>query len=178
MLIENLTKRERYIALAAISIALTALIYNFVIEPIAKRWIHLNDEIESRISIFRKDSKLLSMYKTLEADYTKFSKYAKSTKREEEELAAILTEIETISRNNSCLIASIKPLGTRKLPSYKEILIDATIEADIKQFSKFLYDIETSKNMILKVRRFTISSKSGQMDTLRGTFLISKILVD
>lgn len=178
MFIRNLSTRERYIALATFLIILVALTYNFIIEPVSRRWVHLDNEIASKINTLKKDSKLLSMYKTLESDYAKVSQYVKSQKREEEELTAILTEIETVSRNSSCLIVSIKPIGTKNFPSYKEVLIDATAEANINQFSKFLYEMENSKNMILKVKRFTLSSKSGQQDTLRGAFLISKILID
>ena len=118
------------------------------------------------------------MEKLLEEDYAKLSGYAKSAKRQEETIADILAYVETVSRDDSCLIINIKPLGIKEAGTYKTALIDVTAEANMSQFSKFLYDIENSPQYLLRVKRFTISSKSSQTGTLRGTFLISKLLLD
>jgi len=76
------------------------------------------------------------------------------------------------------LIISVKPIGSKKTGSYKEILIDVTAEATMAQFSKFLYDMETPKEMVLTVKRFVITPKSGQPNVLKGSFLISRLSVD
>jgi Tfp pilus assembly protein PilO len=101
----------------------------------------------------------------------------KSAKSEEESTAEIMTYIEDVSRKDSCLVVSIKPVGAKNLGSYKEILIDVNAEGSMDQFSKFLYDIENSADMILEVKRFTLNSKSSA-GTLKGTFLISKIIIE
>ena len=178
MLIKNLTKREKMIASATLAVGILAFAYAVVIEPACGRWGRLSNETASAEGVLKKDMKILSMNKVLEADYAKLSKYAKSAKKAEESMADILTYIEAVSRDDSCLIINIKPLGVKEMGSHKAALIDVTAEADMSQFSKFLYDIENSPQYLLRVRRFTISSKSGQTGTLRGTFLISKILLD
>lgn len=178
MFIKTLSGREKYLALATILIAFGAMIYNIVIGPISKRWAELNSEIASKVSILKKDLKLLSAYKAQESDYKEFSRYLKTAGKEEEELARVLNEIETASRDSACILVSVKPQGTKDLASYKELLIDVTQEGDMSRFSKFLFNIENSKSIMLKIKRFTMSSKSSEANTLRGTFLISKILID
>ena len=175
---KNLNKREKKLAGAVLLIILSALLYKFIVEPLSGRWAKLNDEISSKTNILRKDAGILSKYKALEAKYAGLSGYIRSGKGEKGDAADILKYIENVSRNDSCYIVSIKPIGTRNLPSYKEILIDVTAEADMAQFSKFLYDIEDPKDAILRVKQFNISSKPGQSGVLKGTFLISKIIIE
>ena len=178
MLFKNLNKREKNLAVATLLIVSSALLYKFIIDPLFSGWINLNDEIESKINILKKDSNVLSRYKIMEAEYAELSKYVKSAKGEKADAADILNYIENVSRNDSCRIVNIKPIGTRNLSSYKEVLIDITAEATMEQFSKFLYDIENPEDMMLRVKQFNINSRSGQAGILKGTFLVSKILMD
>ncbi|MDD5423054.1 MAG: hypothetical protein PHT32_06520, partial [Candidatus Omnitrophica bacterium] len=156
MFIKNLSKREKTIAAFAVSMILAAVIYSFLVDPILSRWRTADDDIKSGAVMLEKDMKMLAAYKDIEADYRKYSKYVKSAKSEDESVAEVLTHIETISRNDSCLIVNIKPVGARNVGSYREVLVDVTAEATMENFSKFLYDIENSPNMILGVRRFTL----------------------
>lgn len=178
MFIKNMSKRERHIALATISFIAIAILYNFIIDPIAKRWQSLNSEMASKTVELRKDLAILSERKSLETNYSKFAKYIRSDKGEEESVADILSYLENLSRNDSCLVINIKPIGTKDLGSYKELLIDLSSEGSIQQFTKFLYDVENTKNMILKVRHFILTSKAGQEGILKGSFLIGKIIVE
>ena len=178
MFIKNLSKRERNIAFATIAVFAAALFYNFIVDPVAKEWQSLNLQISSKTETLKKDLKMLSMEKELDSNYSKFSKYIRSAKNQDEEVADLLAYLESVSRSDSCLITNIKPIGVKEYAAYKEVLIDITAEADASRFSKFLYDIENSKNMILKVRRLTLTSTMGQAGILRGSFLIGKIIVE
>ena len=178
MFIKNMSKRERYIALAAVSFVGIAIFYTFVIEPIAVQWQALNRDMEAKTSILRKDLGLLSSKSSLEANYSKFAKYVKPDKNDEEAAAGLLSYLENLSRGDSCLVINVKPIGTKDLGTYKELLIDLSSEGSLQQFTKFLYDVENTKNMILKIRHFVLTSKSGQEGALKGAFLISKIIIE
>lgn len=177
MLLKNLSKRERYIALATLSFLALAIVYNFILEPAVSRWRGLDDEMRSRLAVLKKDATIAANYTPIAAEYEKTVKQIKTGKSVEEETTDVLTQIETVSRSNSCLIVNIKPVGTKNLGSHRELLVEIAAEADIDRFSKFLYDIESSKGMMLKVRRATLSAKTGQPGTLRGNFIIGKILL-
>ena len=178
ILIKNMNKRERYIALTALLFIAAAIGYNFIVEPIARQWGTLNREISSKTVTLKRDLALLLVDKTLEENYSKFSRYVRSDKSEEEAVAEFLSYIENLSRNDSCLIVNMKPIGTRDTGAYKEILVDLSSEGSVSQFTKFLYDVENTKNMILKVKHFVLTSKAGQEGALRGTFLISKVIIE
>ena len=178
MFIKNMSKRERYIALAAVSFIAAAIFYNFIIDPFARKWLELNNEMETKAAALKKDIGMLSAREALETKYSKFSKYVRSGKSEEETIAEALTYMENLSRGDSCLILNIKPIGTKDMGPYKELLIDMSAEGTVSQFTKFMYDIENAQSMILKIRHFALTSKAGQEGVLKGTFLISKIIIE
>ena len=176
--LKNMSKRERYIAIATLSFVAIAIIYSFVFYPIAGQWQALNNEAVSKSSALKRDLNMLAARQVLESSYSKFSKYVKSEKSEEEAAADVLSYLEGISRGDSCLVINIKPIGTKDFGPYKELLIDLSSEGSVSQFTKFLYDVENTKNAILKIRHFVLTSKAGQEGTLKGSFLISKIIIE
>ncbi|MFA6321271.1 MAG: hypothetical protein WCY36_05375 [Candidatus Omnitrophota bacterium] len=178
MLIKNMNKREQTIAIITISFVLVAMLYSFVLEPVFRGWRALNNQMKSKALVLKKDLAMLSSRKILEAKYEKFSKYVISDKSEEEAISEVLSYLENLSRTDSCILQNIKPVGTKDYGTYKELLIELTSEGSIKQFTKFLYDIENTKNMILKVRHFVLTSKAGQDGALKGSFLISKVILE
>lgn len=172
-----MSKRERHIALAAFSFIAAAVVYNFILDPVIHQWQTLGNEASSKKITLKSDLKMAREAKALEANYEKFSKYVRSAESEDETMAQTLSFLEDLSRSDSCTVLNIKPVGTKDFGSYKEILIDLSSEADASRFTKFLYDVENAKEMILKVRHFLLTAKSGQEGTLRGSFLISKTIV-
>lgn len=178
VLLNNFSQRERYLALGTMSLIAIAVVYAFLIIPLYAGWTGLNNRVRSKIGALEKGYRILASQKMLESEYSKLSKYAKSGGSEETAVADTLAYIENISRNDSCFVANIKPIGITNEPSYKEILIDVTVEAPIAQFSKFIYDIENPRDVLVNIKRFTLSAKSGQAGNLKGTFLVSKILLE
>ena len=178
MLINNFSKRERFLAVATLAVAFIAVLYFLIIEPISSRRKNINNQIQSKINMLEKDSAILSNQKALTAEYAKLAKYAKPSGSVDQAVADTLSYIESVSKSDSCVIINIKPVGVTEAETHKEILIDVSAEAGIEQFSKFLYDIENPREMLINVKRFTIASRSSQANALKGTFLISKILLD
>lgn len=177
-ILKNMSKRESSIAYATVLIVIVSALYVLILEPIAREWQALNFEMRSKAATLKKDLAILAERKALESDYSKFSKYVKSEKNEEETAAEILSYLEDLSRSDSCLILNIKPVGIKDHGKYKEIMVDLSSEGSLSQFTKFLYDIENTKSAILKVRHFVLTSKAGQEGALRGSFIISKIIIE
>jgi len=178
MFINNFNKRERYLALATLSIVSIALVYLFIVDPIAMRLRDLNSQILSKVNILEKDSKLAANQKTIESEYAKLSKEGRPSKGNDQEVAQTLTFIEGVSKNDACFIVNIKPIEIKDAASHKEILIDVTVEGNMAQLSKFLYDIENPRENLIDIKRFSVSSKYGQTGILKSTLLISKSLLD
>jgi Tfp pilus assembly protein PilO len=155
-----------------------AVLYNIVLEPLVANWKMLNIKVTAKASELKKNLRLVKMYEFIEAEYAKYSEFIEAGKNEEEELASVLAEIESVSKKTSCRIRNVKPRATRKLGNYREISFTVTAVGGIDKLSQFLYGIELSKKL-LRVRHFAITPKSGSRSAgeLRATFLITKIIV-
>lgn len=171
----NISKREKTLLFISVGVAAAAVFYNVIVEPLVIKWKTVNGQIEAKIILLSKNKGLLSRYKTLEEEYINYPVLLKSGRNEEEELAGALGEIEGISKKTACFIINIKPKASKKFGNYKEISFDVTTEGSIDEISRFMYEIETSEK-ILRIRQFTITSKSGTSKNLKASFLISKIM--
>ena len=99
MFIQNLSKREKIILSICVILAAIAITYNLIIEPFIMRWRTLNDQIESKIALLIKNTRLLKMRKPLETEYVKYHGVMEISEDEEKELAKALGEIENVSTN-------------------------------------------------------------------------------
>ncbi|MBI3601493.1 MAG: hypothetical protein HY209_01155 [Candidatus Omnitrophica bacterium] len=157
-------------------LALVAVVYGFLIEPLVGRWQSLESEIVSQKDILKKDLRILEKRKIIEAAYVDIVKEAQS--REPQGAVDIMTSVETLSRNDSCLLVNIKPLGIQKRGSWQEVSIEITAEANAQQFSKFLYDLESSKTGMLRIKHFSLNPESAKPGILKGVFILNRILLD
>ncbi|MCQ9207479.1 MAG: type 4a pilus biogenesis protein PilO [Omnitrophica bacterium] len=175
MIGQNLAKREKLLVAVCIILGASAIGYNMVVGPIAAGWKARNNEIQARINLLNKNTKLLGMSDRLRAEYLKYRDYIELGQSEQEELRAALEEIENLSKKTSCRIANIKPRAARKIGNYKEISFVIISEGNIEALSRFLHAIEGSKKL-LRVKHFSITPKSTSSGNLKATFLISKII--
>ena len=178
MLINNLSKREKIAVFGCVLLVGAAVFYNFGVEPFVGYWGVLHSEARAKKEAFRKDVRILASRHALQKTYLKYSKYLNSKKDEGEAIAEVLEYLETVSQKDSCFITNIKPAGIKDLGTHKEILIDISSEASVHSFLNFLYHVENASDMLLKVKRFTLSAKSGQPGTLKGSFLIGKVSIN
>ena len=176
MFLRDLSKREKIIMFVTAALIVAALTYNLAIEPLVERWRTLDAQIAAKVTVLMKNKLLLQKYKSLESEYTKYPALLDEGISEGGDLAITLREIENISKKSSCHIANVKPQTSKKLGKYKEISFDLSVEGGIEEITRFLYEVETSKNC-LRVRRFSITPKSGDPTKLKGTLLVSKLSV-
>ena len=174
--IRNLSGKERTLVYIAMMLGAVAVIYNMAISPIITHRRALGQEVRAKTTVLKRNVKLLGMYKPLEEKYIKYDDLIEISASEEEELSEALSVIENLSKKDSCYIANIKPLAAKKVGNYKEISFDVTVEGNIDNFARFLYDLETSREN-LRVRHFTITPISGVSADLRIALRVSKIII-
>lgn len=177
MILKNFKPREKIIAIATAAVAGGALIYNFAVEPMLASRRTETSEVESRAGAFNKSRKIFEDYGRIESEYKELTRFATAEKGEDDAVAAMLTYIEDIARRDSCFIVNVKPAGSKTFARSKEIMVDVTAEGDIEQFSKFIYDLEHPRIMMMKIKRFSLASKGAASGGLRGSFIISKTLL-
>lgn len=168
------TRRDKLMIIFGTGFLALALIYFLAVDPALERWVNLNRQIKTKQSTLAKNFKILSEQEIVRTEYLRLSKFAKSSSVKDEDVTASLDELEHIARENSVTIASIKPQGNREFGLSREIILDVSLEAPIKELSRFIYSLENT-NRLLRVRKLTISSSSSNV--LKCSVLLSKFLM-
>jgi hypothetical protein len=176
MRLSDLSKRERMILSAAAVLVAVAVAYSLAVEPVMRAAGRLDREIARARGALEKDMRLLSVYKASGRPGAAATGVARSGKTVESETASILERIEDMSKSSACPITSVKPLGARAVGSYKDVSVEVTVEGDIGQIARFVYESEHSADMPMRIKRFSISAKSQAGGSLRGSFVLTRFI--
>ena len=173
----NIKKREKLLAVATISVALIAVIYNFIIEPVIGRWNTIDKKITDKEIILEKYSRILRDKNTIEKLRAKYAKYFETNKlTPEEESAAALSVIEKIARQTNVKITNIKPLSSKSYGSYNKFTFRIATEAKLDELTKFIYDLQSS-DQLLKVDRMVLQAKESEASVIKAMLNVTKISV-
>jgi ribosomal protein S10 len=176
MIFSNLSQREKRLFYLTAGLIASLFIYRFVINPIVVNWMGLDKRIGAGGLKLEKSQKILNLKGRIQRDYERYASSVKMSGSEEEEMAKFLTEIESLARSSSVHISGIKPLPIKKVDFYKKYVVELEAEGDIKQVSKFIYDIQNSQQL-LKIDKFSLGTKGAGTNLLKCNILVSKVLI-
>jgi len=176
-MLENITKRERIMGAVTIGVALTALLYNFAVEPLLRQWKALDGRIKEKEIAFTKYMRIVRDKDIIEKLYSDYAPYVEDKKSSaEEENAAALDRIEKLARGANVRITNIKPLKIKNFGDYDKYSFRVATESGIEELSKMIYDLQSSPRL-LKVDRMVLRAKDREPDVIRAMLQISKISV-
>ncbi len=173
MILSKFTKRERRLTVITVVIVLSTVSYVFIIEPLMRAWSELSNEIRTSEVKLEKSFRLLNQQDRLKAEYEMYAPHIKKISSDEEEIASMLKVVEEIARNDSIHITNIRPQPLVDRGFYKEIAFELIAEANIKQLCKFMYDLQSSGNL-LRTKRLTLSAASSKKEELKAVMEIAK----
>lgn len=176
MMLPHLSKREKVIFYLSLTTASIFLIYNFVLEPLHKKIQELNQKIEAKKIKLEKNLLVLNKKEKIEERYNKYFKNLQLKGTDEEEVAIFLAEIEKLAQKNAVHITDMKPRAPKAVDFYKRFTVDLEAEADIKQITQFIYQVQNTAQL-LRVDRLRLETKSSQSQSLKSYLVISKILI-
>jgi len=168
MIYSNLSKREKHILIITIFIILSALAYNFVLEPIFKKWNALNNEIAVERTKIVKSLRLLNNRDSIIGDY---AAYAKSVGN----IPKILGYIETKANSLEIKILNIKPRPAFQKGLYKEHIIELQIEGYFENINRFISEL-IKPPLFIAVKQFDLRAVV-RTPHLKGTLILSKITI-
>lgn len=173
MILSKFSVRERILTLATIGITLIVLSYVFIIEPLINAYSRLNRHIRTNNTKLVKGYSLLKRADNIKDEYIKYRNQVNDIPSDEEEVAFILKVIESIATKNDIHITNIRPQPPRDRGSYQELVFELTAESGIDRLMKFIYDTQTSNNL-LRVKRLTLSSSTRGKAALKSIMEITR----
>lgn len=174
--LSRLSKREKTVLYAAVFFVSLTMLDRSVISPIFSKIGGLNDEIIGVKSEIKKNLHMLAHKDRILAESDKYSSLLVSSKSEEEEMTALLKEIEKIANKSSVYLVDMKPGGLKKAGPSEKYYINLNGEAQMEQIIDFMYNIENS-DKLLSIEKYRIGPKSKDSSVARCTVSISKMLM-
>ncbi|MBN1872576.1 MAG: hypothetical protein JW800_08390 [Candidatus Omnitrophica bacterium] len=176
-MLKNISKREKILAGLTIGVAVVALSYTLIIEPLVSRWRKLEEDIRDKEVLLVKHSKIIRDKGKLENIHKEYAKYFQGgSLTKEEESALALSNIEEIARRTNTYITNIKPLTAKDFDNYSKLTFRVTIECDISSLTKFIYDLQSSEQL-MKIDSVVLRAKEKSPDIIKAVMNVSKISV-
>ena len=173
--LSRLSKREKYILYAAVSIVSLTLIDRLIVVPISQKLHTLSSQIEKTEQAVRQDLHILAQKDAIEKDKAKNATFLIGGKSEEEQITSILKEIEVLASASSVYLIDMKPAGNKAVAASTKYMVNVNCEADMSKIVEFMYSLENSSKL-LTIERFQISPKTRDSSTAKCSITIAKIV--
>ncbi|MDP2920764.1 MAG: type 4a pilus biogenesis protein PilO [Candidatus Omnitrophota bacterium] len=165
----SLSKREKYIFIAALVFIGIAILYNFILEPGIKKWQSANGEMTAKKARLNKGIRLLERRETITREY---NKYARSTKN----ISKILSYVEELANSMSIRTSNIKPGQGVERGLYKEYNIELQIEGQFPDIVKFLSELIKLPTLVT-LKKCDFRSTPENPAVFKGTIILTKIII-
>ena len=176
-MLSNIAKREKILGMVTAVVIFGALAYNFVIEPLARRWNVLEKDIREKEALLRKHNRILRNKEIIEKLHSEYMGYFETEMlTQEEESAIVLSSIEKLARAANVRITNIKPLAIKSHENYNKYTFRITTESPMSALSKFIYDFQSSQQL-LKLERMVLRAKERKRNVIKAILHITKISV-
>jgi hypothetical protein len=167
--------RERGLLYMTVAVVAGALWYSYVLGPVVGRWKSAGSEIARKELLYQKAGRIADRQDAAQQDYLTFVDQLRLKGSDQEEMAALLKEVEGLARGK-VRITNVKPHSVKDFDFYKRFSIEIDSETDMESLVKFMYAAEHSSSL-LRVERIRIQVKGGEADLLDVSLLVTKLLV-
>ena len=174
-LLTRMSKREKTVFTVTVLCVSVALVDRAMIAPIASRIRLLDEKIAAQTELVKKNVRIVAEKDRVKATAKEFSVYSRKAATQEEEVAFLLGEVETLARKNSLYIVDMKPLGMQEDKGSRKYSVDLNCEAQMDQLVSFMHDVENSQKLFV-VESFNITSKSKDSSIAKCNLRISNII--
>jgi len=176
MVFSKLSPRERYVLYISVIAISSLFIDKAMISPAVRVLNNLNKEISIHETKLERSMLVWNERDSIKDKYEKNIQGLKKISSDEEEMAILSSDIEKLARKTSVLIKNIKPAPVEEKGLYVEYKVNIEAEAEMSFLMDFIYQLEKSHRLI-KVNRFSLIPKKKKSNTLKASFLITKILI-
>lgn len=173
---DKLSRKEKIGLSLALAVMVVAFLDRLIISPIRGRISQINQNIQISEKQLAHDLRNLHQKDQIEQAFQKYVGYVERSGSDEEEVAKILGEIESLSRQSGVYLADMKPQAPKAVDFYKEYTIEIEVEGEMIPITTFLHQLNTSKQL-LRIKKLRLASKEEGDKVLKSSMVITKVLV-
>ncbi|MBI5150935.1 MAG: hypothetical protein HZA28_09250 [Candidatus Omnitrophica bacterium] len=169
-----MSPRERVVFNVTVAFVALTLLDRLVVSPIFSRIKDLDEQILQEETNIKKNLRVLSQKDKIVTESKKFETYLASSQSGEEEITALLKDLEDLASKNSVYLIDMKPAGVKDVGPVKKYIINLSLEAPLDQLVAFMYAVESS-DRLSTVEKYQIEPKSRESSVARCAMTISKV---
>src|SRR3989338_6023733 len=145
---DKLSKKEKIGLSLAFAFIAVAFFDRLIVSPIRNRIQQINRNIQVSEKQLAHDLRNVHQQDHIAEEFKKYVGYVQRSGSDEEEVSKILGEIESLSRQSDIYLADMKPQTPKNIDFYKEYTIEIEVEGEMIPMMKFLYQLNTSPQLL------------------------------
>jgi Tfp pilus assembly protein PilO len=173
---DKLSKKEKIGLSCAFVFLLVASMDRLIINPIYGRFQKIDQAIKINEKQLGHDLRNIHLKEQIAKEFEKYVEYVERSGSDEEEVAKILGEIESLARQSKVYLVDVKPKAPQKVDFYKEYAVEIEAEGELADLITFLHQVNTSAQL-LRVEKLRLNSKEDGSTGLKSSMLITKVSV-
>ena len=124
----------------------------------------------------RKSLSVLSRESSVNARYDEYLKKLEQKASDTQEMASILSEIESIAGKINLKIEDMKPKKIKSQDFYNRFSVNIRIKGDMEAITKFLYALQT-KPHFFHVDEMRLEKRSARIQEIKCELVASRLLI-
>ena len=176
MVQKHLSKREKFIFVICFLLAAAYAGYNFVFQPLQGSQLTLEDKIRVAQKRLHNNEKLMAQEKTVSGEYEKYAANFLQKSSDEQEMASILSQVESLANEIPLRVADMKPKKVKRTDFYNVFSASLTIEGDLAAIIRFLYTLQNTP-YLFRADEAYFERSSVRTTQMRCRLVLSKILI-
>jgi Tfp pilus assembly protein PilO len=172
----KLSKREKTILFGTALVLGGLFLDRLVMHPIAEKLETIDRSIREEEAAVKRSLHILVQKNRILAESKEFGEFSVEAQDPEQEMTALLKEIESLADRASVSLIYVKPANTAEEKGMKKYLASLECESQMEQVAAFFHSVESSPKL-LKIEKFDIQPKSRESSIARCSITISKTVL-
>ena len=176
MLYEKLSRREKKILYTVAVILGFLAMDQLIVGPVFQKLWLLDRQIRDEEVAIKKSLHVLLRKQQITAESKQFVIFSVESQNPEQEMTALLKEIENIANSSSVSLLYVKPGTSKEDGGVKKYFTTLECEAQMAEMASFFHNIENSTKL-LQIEKFSIQPKSKESSIGRCAATISRTIL-
>ena len=173
----KLSKNEKLLLIIAACCVAFVLMDRLLLGPILAQIKLLDAEIKASSQTIRRNLRILSFRESILREFSKYSSYFDDgTKTQEEVISDLLKTIESLAKQKTITISSIKPGDYVDNPVFREYETSMECFGKLSDFLGFVSMLEDSDDLF-QIRRYVLTPKAKGSDVMKCNLDVSRIFM-
>ncbi len=171
-----LSNRERSILFLCILTVLIFIGYNGVVQPLRRKTETLKERVNSSEQKLKKQFSVLEKSKSGNKEYEQYLAIFRQSASDGQIMSSILSEIESVARENGMRIADMKPKKVKHIDFYNNFSVTLAMSGQLTDIVKFLYILQNQPHFF-NIEELVIEKNSPRAPTLDCRLVLDRILI-